>query len=332
MLAHALAWRIYLGCFLALAGSHASTTSVPCPAPAGQYGQHTLTTLRALVETRRLSTASESRLGRGALLAAQSLAEQLLALDTLPDLLRDTNVLASLHAPRVHPANQSLRQTGRHPRVFAPIHMDAGEFGAVEGAFSHLQAQPLDARNPKLPLQLHRSPCPSPSAQLVATATPATVSFTMPPAMLVDECGWQMHCLEPAGSMLLLNFTQISLPAHFLSMASNNSLPSHRYVQASHPIACTGKRVRDGVHRCTYSADLVGTAELLPARQLGVEAGSVLLKIIPHPSGSRNIRAQVCVSTPLSVALCTLPCLPAFLPPLSPPGPPSAPLGPPRPP
>jgi hypothetical protein len=152
-----------------------STTASP-PRPTDEYAHHALAMLRALSVTSEPSAATSARYGPGPILAVQSLAEQMLSVDALPALLRDTNVLASL-GRLIHPPG-----AGNH----APLNMTtAGPESAslaLEPAFEDanleeeawLSTAAEDA--PHVPL--HPSPCPSLPAELTATEAPATLNMT----------------------------------------------------------------------------------------------------------------------------------------------------------
>ena len=175
-------------------------------AAADQHAHGTLAMLHALNVTRQPSAETSARHGLDSLLAVRMLAGQLLALEALPALLRDANVLASLRRHQPGNDRQAPEEGERQPAEPKPAR-PAGD-GWAEPTVSETGAQishPFGLEQPAT------SPCPSPPAKLMATAAPVTLDFTVVPAGLNDrgECGWLVRCASP-GSVLLLNFTHLS--------------------------------------------------------------------------------------------------------------------------
>ena len=68
--------------------------------------------------------------------------------------------------------------------------------------------------------------CPSPPAQLLATAAQNTLNFKAPGSTGGSECGWLVRCAGPTAhneSVLLLNFTQLTLANHLRMVAGDGS-------------------------------------------------------------------------------------------------------------
>ena len=185
----------------------------------------TLAMLGALAATRQPSAATVARYGPEALPAAQALVSQLLAMEALPTLLRDTNVLASLY--NSPPAQPPHAHSDYQPP--APVSASPGGAGPPEPAAS-------DATTPsKLqdlrPTTAGAAPpgstlCLNPPAQLVATAAPATLTFTAHDGTVGGECGWRVRCAGPTAhneSVLLLNFTLLTLANHLRMVAGDGS-------------------------------------------------------------------------------------------------------------
>ena len=211
-----------------------STTASP-PRPTDEYAHHALAMLRALSVTSEPSAATSARYGPGPILAVQSLAEQMLSVDALPALLRDTNVLASL-GQLIHPPG-----AGNH----APLNMTtAGPESAslaLEPAFEDanleeeawLSTAAEDA--PHVPL--HPSPCPSPPAELTATEAPATLNFTSTGVTGGGGCGWLVRCADAMqnGSVLLFNFTKLTL-GNRTNLWMTSGAASPRYALPRHTL------------------------------------------------------------------------------------------------
>jgi len=209
----------------------------------GDTADTVLSMLKAIARTPRLDTRIYSRHGSAQVTAVQALAQKLLAMEALPDVLADTNILTTFRAARYNherevmsperrPGSSGVSETaeqagagGRSGSAGAPAnerHHAAPTSGSSitsdsrsGGGIRFHKSQQTRRLQESQPAAGAGAPCPSPPAVLQAPSGKRDVLNYTGGYSDNADCGWQLRCGDGDGNgeVLLFSFTRFDTEA-----------------------------------------------------------------------------------------------------------------------